>query len=361
MNISITPYQLLFRKPAGTSRGVLNTKETWFVKVYDEDSPSQFGLGEINMFKGLSFDDRPDFYEMLAQIQSHPADFLADYHQILKDFPAIRFGLETALLDFSRQQNHILFPSAFTQGLEGIPINGLIWMGQPDFMLSQIREKIEKGFRCLKLKIGAIDFDTELSILKSIRQEFSEDRLELRVDANGAFSPNEALSKFHQLSVFKLHSIEQPIRQGQAEIMRKLCNETPIPIALDEELIGVIECAEKVQLLEFIKPQFIILKPALTGGFRASEAWINLAKAQQIGWWITSALESNIGLNAIAQWTFSLGTTQYQGLGTGQLYQNNINSPLTIEGEKLFYIPRKPWETEAPFCGFNGNQKQSTI
>lgn len=343
MKIHIQKYPLYFKRPAGTSRGVLKTKNTWFVRVFEENNPQEFGLGEINMFEGLSDDDRPEFYEKLIEVQENPELYLNDFHAKLIDFPAIRFGLETAVLDFQKTRNRILFPSNFTKGEDGIPINGLIWMGEEAFMKEQIKAKIESGFRCLKMKIGAINFDNELAILKSIRKEYSKEDLELRVDANGAFASEEAIRKLDQLSKLQLHSIEQPIRQGQLEAMRKLCVQTPLAIALDEELIGVNDLMKKKDLLSFIKPQYIILKPALTGGFQASKEWIDIAEKLDIAWWITSALESNIGLNAIAQWTYSLNTNNYQGLGTGQLFTNNISSPLQITGERLFYRPELDW------------------
>ena len=236
-----------------------------------------------------------------------------------------------------------LFPSGFSSGLNTIPINGLIWMGNEAFMKKQIQEKIEAGFRCIKMKIGAIDFEAELNLLKSIRKEFSEVDIELRVDANGAFNPSEALEKLKRLSDFKLHSIEQPIKQGQIEEMAVLCKKTPLPIALDEELIGVFSMTDKQNLLETIKPQFIILKPTLVGGFKGSEEWIEQANSLNIGWWITSALESNIGLNAIAQWTYTLNSKLPQGLGTGSLYTNNFDSPLTIQNGALQYDVAKSW------------------
>lgn len=344
MNISIIKYPLEFKRPAGTSRGILKTKDTWFIKVYEDHNPDNYGLGEINMFKGLSSEDSPEFYEILVDMEKKPHLYLEDLHGILVDFPSIRFGLEMAMIDFQRDKNQILFPSKFTKGEEGIPINGLIWMGEEAFMKEQIKLKIESGFRCLKMKIGAIHFDTELAILKSIRKEFGPKDLELRVDANGAFSPYTALKKLDQLSKFDLHSIEQPIRQGQIKEMSFLCKETMLPIALDEELIGVKTKGDKEQLLSDIQPQYIILKPSLLGGFKASEEWINLAKTSQADWWITSALESNIGLNAIAQWTYALKTKKYQGLGTGSLFNNNIASPLQINGERLCYQPELDWE-----------------
>lgn len=344
MKISIIQYPLTFKRPATTSRGILRTKDTWFLKIFKESDPHVYGLGEINMFQGLSDDDRPDFYEVLKDIQRNPSAYLNDFHHTLENFPSIRFGIEMAMMDLTNGSNRILFPSNFTKGIDGIPINGLIWMGEADYMNQQIKQKIESGFRCLKLKIGAIHYETELAILKSIRKEFGPKDLELRVDANGAFSPYTALHKLDQLSKFNLHSIEQPIRQGQIKEMSSLCKETMLPIALDEELIGVKSKADKAQLLSDIQPQYIIIKPSLLGGFKASEEWIEIAHQNNIGWWITSALESNIGLNAIAQWTYPLQSHQYQGLGTGQLFTNNISSALQIQGERLVYLPGAVWE-----------------
>ena len=240
-----------------------------------------------------------------------------------------------ALKDLEIEGENILFPSEFTQGNDSIEINGLVWMGKSDFMRKQIIEKIEAGFSCIKLKIGAIDFDKEIELIKSIRKEFSEKDIEIRVDANGAFAVDNALEKLKILSEYGLHSIEQPIKQGQLEEMTRLCKQTPLPIALDEELISVNKFDKKRTLLQTIKPQYIILKPSLTGGFKASEEWIKIAQQNDIGWWITSALESNIGLNAIAQWTYTLGNKMPQGLGTGQLYKNNFDSPLYIKNGQL--------------------------
>lgn len=343
MKIEFTKHPLYFKQAAGTSRGILKKKNTWFLKLFHPNAPEKFGIGEVNMFEGLSSDDNPSFYTKLKEIELNPQSYLSDIHKSLKSFPSIRFGLETALLDYQMQKNKILFPSNFTQEKEGIPINGLIWMGSKEFMLQQIRTKLDAGFRCLKMKIGAINFDVEFSILKSIRNEFKESDLELRVDANGGFNMSDALSKLQKLSTLHIHSIEQPIKQGQLENMSLLCKDTPLPIALDEELIGIHNYNKKAELLQQIQPQYIILKPALTGGFKASQEWIDLAEKDSINWWVTSALESNIGLNAIAQWTFQLNTNNYQGLGTGQLFTNNINSPLNIIGEKLFYTLSNDW------------------
>ena len=260
-----------------------------------------------------------------------------------KDLPSIRFGLETALLDFQRGGRRVLFENGFALGKKAIPINGLVWMGDKHFMLEQINKKLEAGYDCIKLKIGAIDLDTEISLLKYIRQKFSKEAITLRVDANGAFSPGSALDILDKLSAFDIHSIEQPIKPGQFEQMRELCLHSPIPIALDEELIGVATTDDREKLLQEIQPQFIILKPTLVGGLHSAREWIGLAEKHGVGWWITSALESNIGLNAIAQFTAEWPTQMPQGLGTGQLYHNNIPSPLYIDNASLGYDLDGSW------------------
>ena len=340
------PFVLRFKRPGGTSRGVLTEKQTYFIKIYDDSDISRFGLGEAALFKGLSADDRPDYETKLADVCRDIEAYIA-YPERLREWPSIRFGMESALLDWQGGCSRILYPSAFTRGEEGIRINGLIWMGSEAFMKEQIRDKLSHGFRCIKLKIGAIDFDTELSLLKTIRDEFSPQEVELRVDANGAFSPDEALFKLDALSRLSIHSIEQPIRQGAWEQMAELCRKTPLPIALDEELIGVSDPKEKVSLLESIAPQYIILKPALAGGFSGSCEWIRFARERQIGWWVTSALESNIGLNAIAQWSYTLSNSMPQGLGTGQLFTNNIPSPLHIQRDSLCWNVSDRWDVSS--------------
>ncbi|MDP4268938.1 MAG: o-succinylbenzoate synthase [Bacteroidota bacterium] len=337
------PYQLIFKKPSGTSRGVLKTKETWFVKIWNEETPELFGLGECALFRGLGCDDRPD-YETVLQSLSPDLPPLEELQTRLIDFPSILFGIETALWDLQNGGKRIIHPSAFSEGKDSIRINGLIWMGTKEEMRAQIIEKLEKGFTCIKLKIGAIDFEAEMDLLQSIRKEFSADRIELRVDANGAFSPVDALQKLERLSKLNLHSIEQPIKAGQWEAMARLCKETPLPIALDEELIGVNHSERKTLLLDTIKPQYIILKPSLHGAFIGSREWIDLANERNINWWITSALESNVGLNAIAQWCYTLQNPMPQGLGTGLLYTNNFPSPLTLESERLFYKKENLWD-----------------
>ncbi|MDX1829105.1 MAG: o-succinylbenzoate synthase [Lutibacter sp.] len=340
MKATFQKYILQFKQASGTSRGILKTKETYFLKI---TNGVKFGIGECAVFRGLSVDDVPNYEEKLQWLCNHINDSINALWSELTEFPSIQFGLEQAML--SLQSNNLveLFPSKFTQSNDAIAINGLIWMGNESFMKEQIKAKLKEGFTVIKMKIGAIDFDTEIELLKSIRKEYSANEIELRVDANGAFHPNNALEKLKRLSDFQIHSIEQPIKQGQLNEMSKLCAKTPIPIALDEELIGVFDVTKKQEMLQIIKPQYIILKPSLIGGFEGSQEWINLAENQQIGWWITSALESNIGLNAIAQWTYSLQTKMPQGLGTGSLFTNNIESPLEVKKGKLYYNKTINW------------------
>ena len=261
----------------------------------------------------------------------------------LQEYPSILFGLEQAFKSLEAQSMFELYPSEFTRGADSIPINGLVWMGEKEFMQSQIRNKLDTGFKVIKLKIGAIDFDAEMDLLGSIRKNFSAEDIEIRVDANGAFSPAEAMEKLKRLSEFDIHSIEQPIRQGQLEQMAKLCEESPVPIALDEELIGLTEANEREELLKLVKPQYLIFKPSLVGGIEVCNHWIDLCRKYDVGWWITSALESNIGLNAIAQYTYSLDNPMPQGLGTGGLFTNNISSPLKVEQGALYYDPNLKW------------------
>ncbi|QXP78948.1 MULTISPECIES: o-succinylbenzoate synthase [Winogradskyella] len=341
MKATYQKYILDFKRPSGTSRGVMTTKETWFILLENE---SKKGVGECGILRGLSIDDRPDYEAKLKWTCKNISLGLEQLLIELKEFPSIQFGLETAFKSLESVDQFQLFPSNFTTGQANIPINGLVWMGSEDFMRTQIKEKIKSGFNCIKLKIGAIDFQTELNILKSIRKEFSVSDIELRVDANGAFSPEDALEKLKQLSEYQLHSIEQPIKAKQFEIMAQLCETTPLPIALDEELIGVFEQEEKLKLLQTIKPQYIILKPSLVGGFSGSQQWIEIAENLNIKWWITSALESNIGLNAIAQWTFKLNSNMPQGLGTGSLFTNNFSSPLVVKNGTLQYDLKQNWK-----------------
>lgn len=333
-------YILDFKRPSGTSRGVLIKKETWFIKLEDND---KIGYGECGLLRGLSIDDRPDYEEKLVWACKNIDRGLDALYRELKEFPSIQFGLEMAFLSLQSEDPFVLFPSAFTRGEEGIPINGLVWMGEPDFMQEQINSKINAGFSCIKMKIGALDFEAEMELLIGIRAQFSSEEITLRVDANGAFTPKNALARLKRLSTLGLHSIEQPIKQNQIDEMAQLCRQSPLPIALDEELIGIFDKAAKKRLLSHINPQFIILKPSFIGGFRGSEEWITVAEELNIDWWITSALESNIGLNAIAQFTHTKNTHIPQGLGTGSLFSNNVSSPLKINDGQLFYEADPSW------------------
>ncbi len=334
-------YTLQFKRPSGTSRGILHQKETWFIIL--EESGKK-GIGECGLLRGLSIDDRDDYEEKLKWLCSHIDQGLNVLYEELTHFPSIQFGLEQAFLSLKSQNPFNLFWSDFTLGTNPISINGLVWMGEKEFMRTQIIDKIDAGFRCVKLKIGAINFEDEINLLKFIRKEFSQEDIEIRVDANGAFSFDDALSKLKRLSEFQLHSIEQPIKQGQIGEMAQLCETSPLPIALDEELIGVLDIENKERVIETILPQYIILKPSLIGGFKGSQEWIDLADKNNIGWWITSALESNIGLNAIAQWTATLNNNMPQGLGTGGLYTNNFDSPLEVKNGFLHCNPELSWD-----------------
>ena len=340
MKATYHKYILDFKHPSGTSRGVMTEKETWFI-VLEKDGKK--GIGECGILRGLSIDDRPDYEEKLQWTCDNIHLGKDQLWEALLAFPSIQFGVEMAFQSLVSETPFLLFPSDFTNGTKSILINGLVWMGEESFMKLQIEEKLAQGFRCIKLKIGAIDFDKELQLLRFIRQHFTPEQVEIRVDANGAFTENLALNKLMQLSEFKLHSIEQPIQKNHTDSMAELCEITPFPIALDEELIGVFSLAEKEQLLEKIKPQYIILKPSFIGGFRGAQEWISLAEKHKIGWWITSALESNIGLNAIAQWTFLQHNLMPQGLGTGALYTNNFDCPLEVSEGQLWYKKELDW------------------
>ncbi len=333
-------YILNFKNPSGTSRGVLRTKETWFIIL---NSKNRTGIGECGIFRGLSVDDRPDYENKLNWVCKNINLGLDNLLKELIEFPSIQFGLEMAFRSLESDDPFELFPSKFTQGRDHIPINGLIWMGSKEFMNQQIKEKIQSGFTCIKIKIGAIDFKTEVELIKSIRKEYASNDIELRVDANGAFNLKEALDKLKILSELDLHSIEQPIKAGQTQEMADLCDRTPLPIALDEELIGVFSVTKKQKLLQIINPQYIILKPSLIGGFNGSNAWIKIAENQSIGWWMTSALESNVGLNAIAQFTYLKKTSMPQGLGTGSLFTNNFDCPLKVKNGTLQYNKNEKW------------------
>lgn len=341
--INITSKLLHFKQPAGTSRGVYRTRKSYYVTVFDTAAPSVKGVGECATLPDLSCDAMPDAdYERLLRQFCNEVERTGkiDY-EAMRPYPSMLFGLETALKQYERGGSLDFFDTPFGKGKEGIPINGLVWMGTFDEMFERLEEKLKAGFHCVKLKIGAIDFAKELELIKHIREAFTKDQIELRVDANGGFTSAEAMERLEALAKYDIHSIEQPIRQHQWRQMATLCQNTPLPIALDEELIGVNNLNEKQHLLDTIKPQYIILKPSLHGGMMGTREWIKLANERNIGSWITSALESNVGLNAIAQLAADIYGSNIilpQGLGTGQLFTDNIPMPLEIRGEKLYLI-----------------------
>lgn len=335
IKLSYKPYVLKFKNPSGTSRGVLKEKKIWLISAYNTKDSSIVGIGECNPLVGLSIDDVPNYEDKLSCVCENFQNYKNNLYEKLINYPSIYFGIEMALIDLKNGGKRIYYNSNFVKNNKPIKINGLIWMGTKNFMEEQIKDKINKGFTCIKIKIGAINFEEELQLLKDIRKKYNKEQLEIRVDANGAFSLKNALEKLHKLSKLDIHSIEQPIKTKQTDYMSKLCKESKLPIALDEELIGVTTEIEKEQLLQKIKPQYIILKPSLIGGFRGALEWIKIAEKLGISWWITSALESNIGLNAISQFTSTFNNPLPQGLGTGQLYTNNIKTKLKLKGEWL--------------------------
>jgi len=336
LQASFKKLTLNFKQPSGTSRGILTQKDSWLISIWYKNNTQIKGIGEASIIKTLSPDWSTEFEAKVNTICEHINEFSThEGLNSLRHFPSIQLAIETALLDLKYGGNGTIFKSDFTDKEAPIEINGLIWMGSQSFMQEQIENKLSNGFSCIKLKIGAIDFKTELQILKNIRAKYSADTIELRVDANGAFTPKNALQKLEQLAKFNLHSIEQPIKAGQEIEMEKLCRHTPLPIALDEELIGKYNLKDKQELLSKITPQYIILKPSLIGGFSGTDEWITIAEDNQIKWWITSALESNIGLNAIAQYTFTKQNPLPQGLGTGGLFTNNTPSNLKVENGTL--------------------------
>lgn len=351
MKLEYKPYTLDFTFDAGTSRGVMKKRDVWFLKVCDDRNPEVVGFGEVAPLHRLSIEDVSLVPDVLAQVQQKIVNCTTPRTETAAlslarelspiPFASIRCGLEIALLDLMHGGRKLIFDNAFYHQQTPIPINGLIWMGDLATMKQRAQEKLDQGFKCIKMKIGALDFQQELEVLKLLR-EVSAD-LELRVDANGAFANHESLRRLLDLSGFNLHSIEQPIIPRQPEAMQLLCKNGAVKIALDEELIGIESVEEKRDLLAFLKPHYIVLKPSLIGGFQSAREWIAVAEALKIGWWITSALESNIGLNAIAQFTASFSNQEYHGLGTGQLYHNNIDSPLTVENGLISYSANKDW------------------
>jgi o-succinylbenzoate synthase len=334
LRLEYDPHILTFKEAVGTSRGVMNTKKCWILTAKYRDL---VGTGECSVIPGLSPDYKTDeqYEAVLNNLIKNPQEYLFSPDK-LNHFPSILFGLETAILDLMQGGTGILFPSPFTDGKQAIPINGLVWMGDPRFMQEQIETKLQDGFSCIKMKVGAIHFQDEFKLLKSIRDRYSKEQITIRVDANGAFTESDALEKLKQLADLDIHSIEQPIAAGQDDALERLCAVTPLPIALDESLIGVNALAEKQALLRKIKPQYIILKPSLHGGLKGTREWIQIAERLNIPYWITSALESNIGLNVIAQFTATLNPTLPQGLGTGGLFVENFPSSMFIDNGYLY-------------------------
>lgn len=339
LSARVEPKTMVFNRAAGTSRGVITEKKVWFLTVSDGNFT---GIGECAPLPGLS----PDFAtaeSMLRELAETINDY-PDWLMNLDEYPSVKFALETALLDLDNYGNKILFPSRFTEGKEAILINGLIWMGDPEFMVREINQKLEEGFRVLKMKVGAVDFSEECYILEQIRNTYGPEEIEIRVDANGAFKPHEVLRKLEQLSTYDIHSIEQPIKPGKWDELSDICRDSPIPIALDEELIGITNTDDMRDMLETILPAYVVLKPTLCGGLQGAEDWIATAEDSGIGWWATSALESNVGLNAIAQWVYTKQNPVPQGLGTGKLFQRNFGSPLYLENDLMKFDPGAKWD-----------------
>ncbi len=333
-------HNLEFNLPSRTSRDVLYNKPSWYLVIRDQN---RIGVGECSIIPGLSLDRVNDIETKLDYICREISSGNKLDIEEFNDYPAIKFALETALRDFDFSESPFkINDSNFSNFKDKIKINGLVWMGDIKFMRSQIIEKVNRGFSCIKIKVGALKFESELQLIKEIRRDFTHKDLEIRLDANGAFKINEALEKLERLNEFSIHSIEQPIKKNHLQEMAKLCELSPIPIALDEELIGIN--LSKAELLDTIKPDYLILKPSLLGGFKECDNWISLAKENGIKWWATSALEGNVGLNAIAQWVYTKNSKLRQGLGTGMLFKNNVNSPLEISADSIYLNENKEWD-----------------
>lgn len=340
---SLTKHTLKFKTPAKTSRNTLQDKPLWLLRLSNITKPEVEGIGEISPLRSLSIDDTDDFEERLNAIVKHINEGEHPRELDTEKLPSIKFGLETALLDLENGGKRKIFDTPFYKGKLKLPINGLVWMADSNNMLQQAQAKIEAGFNCIKFKVGALDFDEECRMLEQLRKKYNAFKVEIRLDANGAFAPDTALEQLKELSRFEVHSIEQPIKQKQWEAMQEVCAQSPIDIALDEELIGINPNTEGLKLLSYIQPKYIILKPGLLGGFETTDTWIKLSRNNNTGWWVTSALESNVGLNAIAQYTSKYAVEIPQGLGTGQLYTNNFESPLYMENGFIGYLPDKNW------------------
>lgn len=344
MRLQFCPYILKFKEPAGTSRGILTEKPTCILRIFDENNPSEFGIGEAAVFPGLSPEADDRFFYKLMELQ---ANVRLGIKTDLSKFPSLQFGFEQAIRDFAGGCNGTYFDSPFIHDEKGIEINGLIWMGDFEKMMDRLEQKLEEGFRCIKFKIGAIDWYSEVEMIKKVRNKFSPEEVEIRVDANGAFEMPSALPRLKRLADLGVHSIEQPVKPGNPDLLHFLCDISPLPIALDEELIGKYSSAQKANTLDHIQPQYIVIKPTLTGGFSSAEEWIRLAEERGIGWWITSSLESNIGLNALSQWVATLNNKLPQGLGTGNLFSNNFDSPIFRRSNILHYNPAKTLDYKA--------------
>jgi len=340
------PYRLVFHRAAGTSRGQMLERLVHFIEL--TDSEGVVGRGECAPLPGLSLDDRPDLMTRLSYLcQQFNAGEWAAWRESLDYYPSLRMGFEMALYDLRGGGGGQWYDSPFTRGEKSQRINGLIWMGTPEDMHGQIRDRIAEGFRCIKCKIGALDFEQELALLHEIRSEWPFGQLDIRLDANGAFSAGDVLHKLDQLAAIAPHSIEQPVRAGQTSLMAEVCRQSPIPVALDEELIPLTDAEQAMEVLEVCRPAYLILKPSLLGGFADSEQWIARAAAVDAGWWVTSALESNVGLAALSAWTSTLNNPLPQGLGTGKLYKNNIPSPLLVRSGDLHWDASRHWEWES--------------
>ncbi len=338
MRLQFAPYVLKFNEPGGTSRGILTEKITCILRIFDENDPEHYGIGEAAIFPGLSPEADDRFFYKLMELQ---ANIRLGLKTDLERFPSLQFGLEQAIRDFSGGCERVYFESPFVHGENSIEINGLVWMGDYDRMIERIEQKLNYGFKCIKLKIGAIDWRKEVDMIQYIRDRYDRDHVEIRVDANGGFDMDCAIPRLKRLADLDVHSIEQPIKAGNPMLMRFLCDVSPLPIALDEELIGKFTHEEKAATLDEIKPAYIVIKPSLTGGFSGAREWIDLAEERSIGWWITSSLESNIGLNALAQWVATLHTDIPQGLGTGGVFSNNFEAPIYLDKDRLRYDPQK--------------------
>lgn len=337
LQMTPVPYTLHFKRPAATSRGALREREIVFLRA---EQDGVVGWGECGIVPGLSRDDRVDYVDAISSICAAINQGVGPAGIDLAALPSVAFGLETALLDLAGGGRQRLFDTPFSRGEAALPTHGLIWMDTPAGMWDQIERKIAQGCQVIKLKVGALPFDQELAWLIDVRRRWPAEEVELRLDANGAWQPAEALGHLQRLAALDAAFLEQPIKPGQAQELAAICAVSPIPIALDEELIAA---SDPARLLETIRPHHIVLKPSLLGGLTACQSWIAAAERLGVQWWINSLLESNIGLNAIAQWSSALGGSRVHGLGTGQLFSNNLPSPLRMDGCGLRISSDRAW------------------